>query len=316
MSKVHIQTIFDHDHLQPIRSGSVRAETAEIAVVPKTGTAVPEPFADVFENSMLQYSYGVHHGVRDEWIGIPYFPLRGFEHRAVWVRRGSDITSFAALSGRTVATEAWGASGNTWCRAAIREAGVDLSTIRFVVYPKMAAPFDRTIDLPDFVSFAAEGAVMADALTSGEVDAVCSAGVPMEWGTADSDVVRVIADFESAERGYFGRTGIFPAMHVFNARRSTFENDPELLRTVAMTLEESRKYWDNLRFRLSDTVPWLRAELEEVRELIGPQWRAGGLGPNRKMIDAFCAELVAQGFVDQALSADELFGDYRELVGD
>ncbi len=45
---------------------------------------------------------------------------------------------------------------------------------------------------------------------------------------------------------------------------------------------------------MATTEPWLLDDLEQIRRIIGSDWQAHGVAPNRVMIWAFCDELAAQ----------------------
>jgi 4,5-dihydroxyphthalate decarboxylase len=54
-------------------------------------------------------------------------------------------------------------------------------------------------------------------------------------------------------------------------------------------------------------LPWMIAEIEEVRREMGHDWWPYGLEPNRAALDTFLRYHYQQGLSKRRLPADELF---------
>ena len=101
-----------------------------------TGEVVPE-------GSDLQYD--VHHGLgrfmidtargHRHFVGLPVFPMVAFRHRCFLIKRGTTLGDLAALEGKRVGIDGWPNSGNTWTRVMLRQAGVDIWKITWIIAP-------------------------------------------------------------------------------------------------------------------------------------------------------------------------------------
>jgi len=65
---------------------------------------------------------------------------------------------------------------------------------------------------------------------------------------------------------------------------------------------------------LAETLPWTLAEIEDATALVGEDWHPNGVAANRKMIQAFLDEEVAQGLIAQPLSVEALFSEFEGAV--
>jgi len=114
-------------------------------------------------------------------------------------------------------------------------------------------------------------------LNSAEIDALMSNAVPPRGFYQEaSRFVRLFPDYRSVEREYYRRTGIYPALHLIALRRRKFEESPAILRIVFDAREASKRKWYASRRAMTDTTPWLAAELEDAERIMGFDWM-----PNR-----------------------------------
>ncbi|HLJ61945.1 MAG TPA: hypothetical protein VKZ50_19640 [bacterium] len=127
----------DYDYVAPLAFGDVKAEGIDLTMI-RAFDALDQfrttPAIDGGEASFSQYLRRVAAGDRS-LVGLPIFIMREFRHRCFFVHRDSDLTDVSQLRGRRVATDSWGASGNTWSRALLRREGVPLESVRWFVGP-------------------------------------------------------------------------------------------------------------------------------------------------------------------------------------
>jgi 4,5-dihydroxyphthalate decarboxylase len=303
----------NHDNLQPVVNGDVVPDQFDIVIDrhrrPVLG--LNDPDVQVVELSWSRYLRGLAQG-HNEWVGIPLFPRRCFTHRAWYVRRDSGYQHFADLAGKTVGTNEWPATGNTWARAAAREQGVDPRSISWVVGSVDGGPANRTDQLPENVRLASPDVHLLDLLLKAELDALVCPVPPAGFYDHDAQVVRLHRDFRAVEVEYYQRTRIYPAHHIVGLRRKVFEEDPSIAHSVFETFETARRQWQNDRARNGDTSPWVMADIENSMDLMGHDWQPGGIEPNEHMTRALCDELLAQGLIDNPVPADAVFADFRE----
>src|SRR5712691_11817894 len=137
MSNVGVTLVTrNYAYVQPLANGDVRADGFDLNLV-RTWDALPRVAAnsaDVHggEASFGRYMLGVAAGDRS-LVGLPIFLMRGFRQRCYFVRQDSQLRSVADLAGKRVGINEWPATGNTWARALLRDQGVDIWSVRWLV---------------------------------------------------------------------------------------------------------------------------------------------------------------------------------------
>ncbi|WP_433441565.1 hypothetical protein [Nonomuraea sp. CA-141351] len=300
----------DWDHLVPVATGEVRPEGFELDLESRAVTpdVLSEPDLDGGETSFSRYVLGRAAG-DDRLVGLPVFVMRGFRHRCFLVRRDSELTSLEELKGARIGLTGWPDSGNTWTRALLRAAGVDIRGIEWTVGPLVAGETgkDRVgpVPFPDNVSLTGDG--LAEDLAGGRYDAIMTPFMPEEMFTAESRFRHLLPDHRAAELAYYRQTGFVPGIHLVTLKREAVERDPGLPRAVQDLFERSKRHWLARRRLLADTTPWLLADLTETPRTFGPDWMPYGLAPNAAMVAAFCEELHAQGISSRPIGPEEVF---------
>jgi 4,5-dihydroxyphthalate decarboxylase len=304
----------EHDWIFPLLCGDLDADDIDLQVVRgNMFDAERDPETQACEMSFSRYVRRVASGDHD-WVGLPAFVRREFCHRAWYVHRDSGYTQFGDLAGKTVGTNAWLATGNTWARAAARADGLDLSTIHWTVGPIDVSTGSRGDVLPANGSHVEPGQVLGVLLTERQLDALVCPLPPSAFVGPDAMIVRLKRDFGTAERDYYERVGVFPAHHIVAIRRQAFEASPRVAVSTFAVLETAHRRWTASRLLESDTSPWLVEDLEDAMARMGPDWQAYGVEKNRTMIQALCDEMLAQGLIDRSVGVDEVFSDYSGVL--
>ena len=300
----------DWDHVVPLLTGRVRPKRfrLELDVRAVTPDVLAEPGLDGGETSFSRYALGRGAG-DDRLVGLPVFVMRGFRHRCVLVRRDSDLTDPKQLAGARIGLTGWPDSGNTWTRALLRDAGVDLDGIAWTVGPLEAGETgkDRTGPRPLPANVAVTGEGLADGLAAGRYDAILTPFMPPEMFGGESRFRHLYTDHRDAELEYYARTGFVPGIHLVTLKREVVERHPWLPEAVLEAFEESKRVWLARRRLLADTAPWLLAELELTARVLGGDWMPYGTAANAAMAAAFCAELHAQGIAPEPIAPESLF---------
>ncbi len=320
MAKLPLTMVIkDYDHIQPMASGDVLPVGIDLKLDRDTAGALDRTLADasidVGEMSMSRHILRI--AGRDRgFVAIPVFPTRAFRQRCFFVRRDSGLKEIRDLEGKKIGTNEWPATGNTWSRAVIREAGVRLDSIRWWVGSIDGAPSGRPQGvLPPYAQLADPNRPLREMLIAGELDALMCPNPPRGFYESDSPIVRLLPDFRKAEADYFSRTGIYPAHHIVGVRRHVFESNPWVLRSLYEAFEESKKQWMAQRRLLPETTPWLLAEIELATRVMGADWQPYGLGDaNLRMVQTLCDEMLAQGLLDRQLDAREAFAEFAEVM--
>lgn len=309
---------YNWDHLQPLAAGDVRPEGIDLAMERgRLARLAAEPDVDLAETSLSHYLIGLSRGERGA-VGLPVFLMRSFRHRCFLVRRDSPLRDFPDLVGKRIGTDGWANTGNTWSRAALRERGIDIAGITWLVGPPEAhSPVFRPASAPVYPPYVGDipaGQNLVDMLLAGDLDALMIPFPPRGSFAKESPIVHLFRDFRAAEQAYFARVGYCPGIHVAVMRRSVFERDPTLALRLYAAFEASKRRWREDRRRLADTTPWVLLELEETAALLGEDWQPYGVEPNRPMLADFCAEQLAQGLVTAPLDADTAFADFQAVA--
>jgi len=311
--------LMDYDYLSPLACGDVVAKGLELTLVRDTAGAMRRTLADpsmqAGELSFGRYIQRLAASDRG-FVGIPFMAVRSFRHGSFFVRRDSGLRAMADLAEKRIGTNEWPATGNTWSRALMRDAGVRIDRIEWLVgsVDGAAPPQYQTHDVfPSYVRPAPRGRTLSEMLLGGELDAVMGM-TPSKLHGENSPIVRLLPDYKMAEQEYFRRTAIYPAHHIVGVRREVFDRDPGVVTSLYAALELSKTTWLGRRRRLADTHPWMQAAVEETTQLMGEDWFPSGLEPNRRMIQALLDEEVAQGLIAAPMSIDALFPEFQSLV--
>jgi len=207
------------------------------------------------------------------------------------------------------------ATGNTWARAALREQGVDITGIRWTV-GTVDGPSPGSIKdpLPAHVRPAPAERSLRELLLAGDLDALMIAYPPAGFYDPGSPIRRLIPDWVGAEKAYLARVGYVPAHHVMGIKRSLFEQHPWVVKSLFDAFDRSKRAWQENRLKLTDTSPWIMADIEEAQRLIGQDWQPYGVTPNRAVIAALCQEQYAQGLVPDPFDPSAVFADFERVV--
>jgi len=309
--------IRDYDHIAPLRAGDVHPESIELTFdfgPDVLNRVISLPEVAVGELSFGRYLIRLASG-DTSIVGLPIFPTCLFRHRVFYVTNESPFQTLEDLAGARIGTNEWPATGNTWARAALRERGVQIEKIRWSV-GTVDAPSPGSVKdpLPAHVQPAPAGRSLRTMLLDGELDALMIAYPPEGFYGPDCPIRRLIPDWVGAEKAYLARVGYIPAHHVLGIKRSLFEQHPWIVKSLFDAFDRSKRVWQENRLKLTDTTPWLMAEIEEARALVGEDWQPYGLRSNRAVISALCEEQYAQGLVEKPFDPAAAFVDFERLV--
>lgn len=307
----------DYDFLGPLSAGDIVAEDLDLTLDRDTAGALDRTLDD---SSILagEVSFARHIARLDAndhtFVGIPFMPTRGFRHRALYTLQGSGLRSIQDLVGKRVGTNEWPATGNTWSRAMIREAGVKIDSIKWTVGFIAGASAGRPQgELPPYVQEAPGDLSLTRMLLDGQLDALMSQA-PKEFYDPGTPIVRIFPDFRKHEQAYYQRTGIYPAHHIVGVRKELADREPWVLVSLFNALEASKQRWFASRRKLADTTPWVLADIEEAMAIIGEDWSPSGVEPNKKMTQTLCDELYSQGLLNKPLDGSTMFSQFERVM--
>jgi 4,5-dihydroxyphthalate decarboxylase len=250
---------------------------------------------------------------------LPIFPLRLFRHKSVFIRNDRGIEKPEDLKAKTIATPGYSSTSLTWIRGIFQdEYGVKPEDIDWIATSadssaKVSGKTSKQEQvMPEGVSIKAgpEGKDESDLLESGEADALFHAAEPRAYIEGHPNVARLFPDYRTTERAYFAKTGIFPIMHAVAIKRDLLEQNPWLVGAVFKAYSQAKQFAYKYMAKIgwaNDMLPWYGQELEETRSLMGDNFYAYGIEPNRKTLEALFRYSYQQGLSTRELTVEELF---------
>ena len=322
MSEVDVRLVIrDYDQISPLVTGDVVPSGIKIILdrtTPISRFREDESF-QAGEMSFAGYLRLLSSG-DTSIIGLPIFVFRGFRQRCFYVRRGSSIRSLSDLIGKRIGTNGWPDSGNTWSRALLRAENVPLESIDWWVGTTDGITdqkFGHQVAAPSGlrnVTKAPEGNTLQDMLLAEELDALMIPWPPQSFYEFDAPVVRLLADYRSAEQAYARQVRFWPAHHLIGVRSTFVRDHPEVAPSLFEAFERSRIAHEQRCWMHASASPWQLTDVEQAVELLGPHWQANGIEPNRDMISAFSDELHAQGIIDQKIAPEDIFAEFQAIM--
>jgi 4,5-dihydroxyphthalate decarboxylase len=320
MSKLRLTlACWDYDRTRALADGRVRPEGIDLEFLPLD---VEETFFrmlryrefDAAELSMSSYCVSLS---REDppFIAIPVFPSRFFRHSCIFVSAKSGIREPKDLIGKRVGVPEYQMTAPVWIRGVLSdEYGVKPTSVKYFTGGEeepgrdeklklnLPAEFDVTPIGPD--------QTLAQMLADGEIDALHTARTPSTFYSRPDDVKRLFPDFVAAEKAYFRRTGIFPIMHVIAIRRSVYEANPWVARSLFKAFCQAQAVtYQNLAVTsaMTSMLPWQVAAVEETRAELGEDWWPYGFERNRAVLDTFLRYHHEQGLSPRRLQPEALF---------
>ena len=121
---------------------------------------------------------------------------------------------------------------------------------------------------------------------------------------------RLFEDYRRVEKEYFAKTGIFPIMHTIALRKDVYEKHPWAAASLFAAFEQAKRWaYDQLMETdaLKLTLPWVVAETEETRRIMGEDFWPYGVEENRRALEALPRYLYEQRLAPRVVPIEELF---------
>ena len=326
MANVNLDIAFwEYDRTRALSDGAVQVQGVDAKY--HSAPIVTEIFRSMiashsFDVSELGLTYFLRtfKGGESPFVAIPVFPNRAFRHSAIFVNTKSGIERPEDLNGRTIGELALYShdAGVVPKGILMEEFGFKPETCRWVIggldWPLRPIDFvPHTHPANVQVSNIPNGKELGAMLDAGEIDALISADVPKCMLEHSSNVRRLFPDYESVERDYYRRTGIFPIMHTVVIHRDFLDRHPGIVEAVYNGFCDAKKvaedrYRHGLIFNNMGTMfPWFSQLIDEDISVLGEDWWPYGIAANRKALDAVLRYHHQQGITDRFLSVEDIF---------
>ena len=310
---------WDYDRVKAIQDGRVRPEGIELNFM---SMRVEEIFFrqlrhqdfDVCEMSFSSYVLTLN-SPNQPFIALPIFPSRMFRHQSIYINANSGIHSAEDLRGKRIGTPEYSITAGVWQRGfMLDEYGVNVESIEWVtgaVEPSKTKRQERLkFTLPDSIHVTPipDGQCLSQMLADGEIDALFSATQPSSYKT--DKVLRLFPNFKQVEMDYYKRTKLFPMMHLLVLKRSVYDKDPwiakSLVKAFAASLDIAYEAITE-RAALRYMLPWLEDNLQEVRDVMGDRYWEDGFENNKQALQTFLRYSHEQGLAKKLYTPEELF---------
>jgi 4,5-dihydroxyphthalate decarboxylase len=308
----------EYDRTRALADGRVQVEGVDLRYV----TLEPEEVFfrmaryeefDAAEFSLSSYVVTLCRGA--PFIAIPVFTSKRFRHSCIFVNAKAGIEAPADLIGRTVGIPEYQLTAIVWIRGMLAEHyGVPVSSVRYRTgglhepgrMEKLSISLPPEIEISPIPS----DRVLSDMLATGEIDAIYSPRPPRSLFAGDGAVRCLFADPRAEEHADFEKTGIFPVMHAIVLRRDVYTAHRWLANslTKAFTAAKDLAYEQFQKTAaLEISLPWVIDEYESTVKLLGPDYWAYGLEPNRQALVTFLRYAHEQHLTDRLLAPADLF---------
>ena len=303
----------EYDRTRFLVDGTVKAEGIDLTVVSLPSEERHRRFSANLEFDVCELQVGVFLGWMARgapFTGIPVFPHRKFCHGNVLVNTASGIQKPEDLAGKIIGMRAHFNPVSLWMRGVLQEEyGVPARSLRIRTNQQEQVPGWRP---PDWLEIERlpSGQKIEDVLPRGEIDAGMLPEINPQLGRDTPQVRRLWPNFREVEKQYYLRTKIFPIRHVVVVKNAVLERHPWVARSLVEAFTKAKE--KGIR-HVSDTrrsfLAWYGAELEEERELFGPDAWPYNIKDNRVVLETMAryAELV--GLTDRKLEIKELFAE-------
>ncbi|WP_436663783.1 ABC transporter substrate-binding protein [Alicyclobacillus acidoterrestris] len=269
---------------------------------------------DVAELSLSSYLIGKDRGTLPA-TAIPVFMSRSFRHSGIYVHTGAGIEVPSDLRGKRVGIPEYQLTACLWIRGILEhEYGVKPSDVHWFSggeekpgrIEKVALDLPKEIDIRPINASQTLNSMLED----GEIDALIAPRAPSSFLNGSPNVRRLFRDYVREEQMYYQKTQIFPIMHVIVIQDHILQQHP----WVAMNLYQAfvaakEKVYEGFRqtAALKVTLPWLVAEVERTKEIMGEDFWPYGIEQNRASLEAAILYSYEQGMIHRQIPLDELF---------
>ena len=297
----------------PGNDGSVQPEGIELNYI---ASQPPDIFwrmlqfneFEISEMSLSNYATLVSTG-EARFVAIPVFPSRVFRHGYFFINTEKGIKTPADLKGKRGGVPEYTMTAAVYMRGLLQhEYGVKPSDVEWV--QGRADRLGRKLPADIRLTQAPPGTELGDLLERGEIDFMMTANNPLAFRRGSPKVRRLFPNYPEVEKDYYRRTKIYPIMHTVVIRNDVYERDPWVALSMYKALCRAKDYAYHLLADMGSpkvSSAWLQPLIEEEKAVLGPDWFAYGIEPNRPSIEALLQYTHEHGLTDRRVKLEELF---------
>ena len=306
----------DYDRTRPLKDGLVRPDGVELEVLFLSPEETFHRMGRFREFDVSEFSLSTYTILRsrgEDLVAIPVFPSRVFRHSSIYVRADAGIRTPGDLRGKRVGVPKYHMTAAVWIRGLLEdEYGVAPKDILWFEGGEGARVKEVDVELPAAVRRqpVPGDRTLGAMVEAGELDAFVGARVPAAFRSRSSRLRRLFPNYREVEQAYYRKTGIFPIMHTVVLREELVARHPWLPKSLYEAFQAAKRIaYERLdeAAALAYALPWLVAEAEETRALMGDDPFAYGIRLNRTLLETFLGYSVAQGLATRRLAIEEMF---------
>jgi hypothetical protein len=324
----------DYDHTRPLFDGRVKAEGIELSHRELFPSITFDKMIGKREFEFTEMAMTLYVSTLDmedrPFVALPIFPVRTFRHSAIYVSTKSGISEPRDLIGRRMGEFFfYGHDAGLWAKGVLSsEYGVAHDSYSEYFYGGVGHATPPLSWLPSQPPAHIRGQHIGTSRTldamldSGEIDALIGPVTPPSMLKGEKTARRLFEDYETVERAYFGKTGIFPIMHTVVLRRDVYEKNPWIGRVLYEAFREAKnvalaRYRDNsFNNHTAFSLPWVTPHVLSVEAEMGKNWWPYGVAANRKVLETFLAYHREQGLSKRLHTPEEMFVPETLAEGD
>jgi 4,5-dihydroxyphthalate decarboxylase len=318
----------DYDRTKALQDGTAQPEGIRLNYIPLQAEEIfwrmsnHQEF-DASEMSLSNHVTMVSRG-NSPFVAIPVFPSRFFRHSCIFINVDSGIQKPQDLKGKKVGTPEYSITAAVWIRGMLKDDyGIRTQDIEwFVGGQEEPGRKERVaLKLPSEIKVTsiAPDKTLNGMLESGEIHALISARAPSSFVKGSPKIRRLFPNYKEVEVDYYKRTKIFPIMHVLVIRKDVYDRHPWVAQSLYKAFCEAKERAIkamHISNTLACTLPWLFAEIEQLKQLFGPDWWPYGIEPNRHILETLIRYMDEQALIDRPLKVEEIFapnvvGEFR-----
>ncbi len=310
----------DYDRTKALQDGSVQPEGISLNYLPLQAEEIFWRMGghrefDASEMSLSNHITMVSRG-NSPFVAIPVFPSRFFRHSCIFINTDSGIQKPQDFKGKKVGAPEYSITAAVWIRGMLQDDyGVKSHEMEWLVGGQEETGRKERVALklpPEIrVTPIADDKTLNGMLESREIDALISARAPSSFVKGSPKIRRLFPNYKEVEMDYYKRTKIFPIMHVLVIRRALYEQHPWVARSLYKAFSEAKERAIGAMLKITNThaatLPWLFAEVEELKSLFGADWWPYGIEPNRHVLETLIRYMQEQGLIERPVKVEELF---------